>query len=91
MGLVARLVDEEEARRDPEDPDRHVDEEDPVPARVLGEQAADERADRERERRAPAQIPIAVPRWRGGKVTAMIDSVAGFISAAPTPARCARR
>ena len=33
----------------------------------------------------PAQMPIAVPRWRGGKVAAMIDSVAGFISAAPTP------
>ena len=33
----------------------------------------------------PAQIPIAVPRWRGGNVATMIDSVAGFISAAPTP------
>ena len=33
----------------------------------------------------PAQMPIAVPRWRGGKVATMIDSVAGFISAAPTP------
>ena len=30
-------------------------------------------------------MPIAVPRWRGGKVAAMIESVAGFISAAPTP------
>ena len=38
----------------------------------------------------PAQIPIAVPRWRGGNVTAMIDSVAGFISAAPTALRDAR-
>jgi len=37
----------------------------------------------------PAQIPMAVPRCRGGKVTAMIESVAGFISAAPTP--CATR
>ena len=37
----------------------------------------------------PAQIPIAVPRCRGGKVAAMIESVAGFISAAPTP--CATR
>ena len=26
----------------------------------------------------PAQMPIAVPRWRGGKVAVMIDSVAGF-------------
>ena len=33
----------------------------------------------------PAQMPIAVPRSRGGKVAAMIESVAGFISAAPAP------
>ena len=32
----------------------------------------------------PAQIPIAVPRWRAGNVATMIESVAGFISAAPT-------
>ena len=34
-------------------------------------------------------MPIAVPRCRGGKVAAMIESVAGFISAAPAP--CATR
>ena len=33
----------------------------------------------------PAQMPIAVPRCRRGKVAVMIDRVAGFISAAPTP------
>ena len=33
----------------------------------------------------PAQMPIAVPRWRGGNVAVMIESVAGLISAAPTP------
>ena len=33
----------------------------------------------------PAQMPIAMPRWRGGNVAVMIDSVAGFISAAPIP------
>ena len=33
----------------------------------------------------PAQMPIAVPRCRGGKVAVMIDSVAGFISAPPRP------
>ncbi len=33
----------------------------------------------------PAQIPIAIPRCRGGNVAEMIASVAGFISAAPTP------
>ena len=33
----------------------------------------------------PAQIPIAIPRCRAGNVAVMIDSVAGFINAAPTP------
>ena len=33
----------------------------------------------------PAQMPIAWPRSRGGNVAVMIDSDAGFISAAPTP------
>ncbi len=33
----------------------------------------------------PAQIPIAWPRCFGGNVATMIESVAGFISAAPTP------
>ncbi len=33
----------------------------------------------------PAQIPIAIPRCRGGNVAVMIESVAGFISAAPMP------
>jgi hypothetical protein len=33
----------------------------------------------------PAQIPIAAPRCSGGKVAVMIESVAGFIKAAPTP------
>jgi len=32
-----------------------------------------------------AQIPIALPRSSGGKTFAMIESVAGMISAAPTP------
>ena len=36
---------------DPGDADRHVDEEDPVPVDVVDDQAAGERADRERERR----------------------------------------
>ena len=29
----------------------------------------------------PAQMPIALPRCRGGNVAVMIESVAGFISA----------
>ena len=68
------------------DPDGDVDVEDPVPADPLGDDPrrgsgpiASARAE------TPAQIPIAVPRWRGGKVTVMIESVAGFMSAAPRP------
>ncbi len=38
----------------------------------------------------PAQMPIACPRCRGGNVAVMIESVAGFISAAPTPCTVAR-
>ena len=33
----------------------------------------------------PAQMPIALPRSRGGNVAVMIESVAGFISAPPRP------
>ncbi len=33
----------------------------------------------------PAQMPIAWPRCFGGNVAVMIESVAGFISAAPIP------
>ena len=35
----------------------------------------------------PAQMPIAWPRSAGGNALVMIDSVAGIISAAPTPCR----
>jgi hypothetical protein len=35
-------------------------------------------------------MPIAVPRCRCGKVAVMIESVAGFSSAAPTPCTLAR-
>ena len=49
--LVPRLVDEEEARCDPEDADRDVHEEDPVPREVLGDETADEGPDRERQGR----------------------------------------
>ena len=37
----------------------------------------------------PAHVPIARPRSCGGKTFVMIDSVAGIMSAAPTP--CAAR
>ena len=38
----------------------------------------------------PAQMPIAVPRSRGGNVAVMIESVAGFISARAEPLHDAR-
>ena len=55
MLLVARLVQVGERAEDAEGSDRQVDEEDPAPAGVLGQEAADERADRDGEpdRRAP--------------------------------------
>ena len=70
LGRVPRLVDEDPRREDAEDSDRDVDVEDPAPVDVLGDRAADERAERERHRgyagpdsdRSPA-----LPRWeRGG-------------------------
>ena len=71
---------------DPEDPDRHVDEEDPVPvdrSRRSAPPTSGPIASAIAE--TPAQMPIAWPRSRGGNVAVMIESDAGFISAAPTP------
>jgi hypothetical protein len=52
---------------------------------VLGDQAADERADREGERgHAGPDADRRSPLLRRN-VTVMIESVAGFISAAPSP------
>ncbi len=66
---VARLVDQQVARRDAEHADRDVDEEDPAPAEVLGEETADERADRQRERGDarpdPDRHPALARRERG--------------------------
>ena len=69
----------------PSDADRDVDEEDPAPVDVLGDQAPTSGPIASAIADTPAQIPIAIPRCRGGKVAVMIESVAGFISAAPTP------
>ena len=48
--FVLRLGDQQQAGHDRDNADGDVHEEDPVPAQVLGQQAADERADREGER-----------------------------------------
>ena len=67
----------------PEQPDRDVDEEDPAPVDVLGEDAAESGPIASAIAETPAQMPIASPRCRGGKAAEMIASVAGIISAAP--------
>ena len=51
MRGVAGFVDEQVGRDDRDHANRHVDEEDPVPVDVLGDDAADKRADGEREGR----------------------------------------
>ena len=83
--LVARLVDEEVAGGDPEDADRDVHEEDPAPFEMLCDQPADERPDREREGGDTGPDADRRPTLTGWKVAAMIESVAGFMSAAPAP------
>ena len=50
-GLVARLVRGEQRHDDRDDRDRDVDEEDRAPADVLGQPAAEQRAERQRDRR----------------------------------------
>ena len=82
---VLRLVDEQVRRDDREHADGHVDEEDPAPADVLGEEPPTSGPIASASAETPAQMPIAVPRCRAGKVAVMIESVAGIISAAPTP------
>src|SRR4029079_2086642 len=70
LGRVTRLVDDEARHDDREDPDRYVDEEDPAPADVLGDEPARERADRKGHRGAScpdADRHPALPwRERGG-------------------------
>ncbi len=44
-----RLVDEPMHQRQRGHPDRHVDEEDPVPGEIVGDPAAERRADRRRD------------------------------------------
>jgi hypothetical protein len=70
---------------DGEDPDRDVDVEDPVPGDVLGDDAAEQRPDRERHGRDSGPDPDRLPRSRAANVALMIESVAGIISADPTP------
>ena len=60
-GGVPRLADRELRDHDPEHADRDVDEEDPVPVQVLHDQAAAERADRQRERRHSGPDPDRLP------------------------------
>ena len=79
LGVLGGDVDELAlGQRDRHEPDRDVDEEDPLPAEVLGDHAADQRADRDRaaDRRPPdaergrpvlAVELLADQRQRGGE------------------------
>jgi hypothetical protein len=60
-----------------------------VPAGVLREGSADEGPSAKPSEETPDQIPIAFPRSFGGNAAVMIESVTGFIRAAPRP--CATR
>jgi hypothetical protein len=84
-GAVAALLDRVPSDEQRDEPDRDVDPEDPAPAGVLGEQAARRRATANPSAPAAAQIPIALPRSASPNVADTIASVAGVISAAPTP------
>ena len=69
LRLVTALGDDEARDDDARDPDRDVDEEDPAPVDLLGEDAADQRADRKRHRGhadPDADRCSALPRWEGG-------------------------
>ena len=85
--LVARLVEVRDRAEDAADADRQVDEEDPSPAGVLGEHAADERADRDGGPIVAPQIPKAVPRSRPWNSWVRIASETENMIAPPTPWR----
>ena len=71
--------------------DRHVDEEDRAPAFLTSNIRCSSRSppsigpSATAPPTAAAQMPIALPRSCGGKITVMIDSVTGSTDAPPTP------
>ena len=80
------LGHEDPRQHEADDADRDVDEEDPLPAEAVDEQAA-ERAGRRasRRRRSHPTGPSPHRGWFGGKVRVMTAIVCGVISAAPRP------
>ena len=84
---VERVGDERDREREPEQRDRHVDQEHRAPGEVREQQPADDRAERDagsRGRRPDAERSLALTGDRVN-VFVMIDSVAGMISVAPMP------
>ena len=85
--LVLRLRHEPQRCEEGEDPDRHVDEEDPAPRERLRERAAEHEADgraADRDRGPDAERP-ATRSFPSANVVEMIESAAGEMSAAPRP------
>ena len=81
-----RLGDEAQRQQHRGDADRHVDEEDPLPRQVLGEDAAEQQADGRAADGDRAQTPSALVRSAPSlKVVVTIDSAAGDTIAAPRP------
>ena len=84
--LLARLADEAQDERHDRDRDRHVDEEDPLPADRVDQDAAGDDAEVPPRPASDAQMPIAVARSRpAGNVVTTSASAAGDMSAAPKP------
>ena len=83
---IARLAELRQRQRDRQQTDRHVDEEDPLPAEGVDEHAA-EQAPRRRHADARPQIPSAVLRSRGANSCAIRASTVPNIAAPPIPCR----
>ena len=84
-GVRSRLGHVAEPEEERERGDGDVDEEDCLPGEPLEQQAAGERAEPDARAAVADQIAIAFARSSRGKMFEMIESVAGMISAAPTP------
>ena len=83
---VPGLPDDQAGDDDPDDPDGTLTKKIQFQLNVLRDQAPASGPMARAIADTPAQIPIAIPRSRGGNVAVMIDSVAGFITR-PAPWR----
>ena len=71
------------------DPDRHIDEEDPVPGVIVGDPAADRRADGRRDDDCDAVEGERLSRFAGGNVSARM--ACSLVGMPPPPSPCRMR